>query len=110
MPNEREIRELAPQALRANKLPGRDPDRTWGGRGVGAPCTICGEPVAPDQVEYARQFAHDAPGLDKYSLHIRCFAAWEMERTQPPALHSTSGHWLGLAGHISCQGACLWMP
>ncbi len=30
------------------------------------------------------QFAYDgdAPGLDKYHLHIRCFAVWELERTK----------------------------
>jgi hypothetical protein len=84
MPNENDIRELARRALRAGKLPRRDPNRTWGGNGVNAPCTICGTPVTPDQVEYEVQFAHDGatPGLDKYSLHIRCFAAWEMERTK----------------------------
>jgi hypothetical protein len=41
--------------------------------------------VTADQVEYEIQFANhgDKPGLEKYSLHIRCFAAWEMERTKP---------------------------
>jgi hypothetical protein len=84
MPNEKSVRELAQEALRAGKLPRRDPDRTWGGNGVGAPCTICGEPVTPEELEYEIQFAHDGatPGLDTYSLHIRCFVAWEMERTK----------------------------
>jgi hypothetical protein len=55
--------------------------RQWGG----APCAVSGEPVTPDQTEYEIQFARDAanPGLEKYSLHIRCFSAWEMERTKP---------------------------
>jgi hypothetical protein len=84
MPNERRIRELARRALLDKKLPAKDPDRTWGGHGVGALCTICGEPVTPNDVEYEVQFAHDGanPRLEKYHLHIRCFAAWEMERTK----------------------------
>jgi hypothetical protein len=84
MPNEESVRELAREALRTGKLPRRAPDRTWGGNGVDAPCTICEKPVTREQVEYEIQFAHDGatPGLDKYSLHIRCFAAWEMERTK----------------------------
>ena len=54
--------------------------REW----MGAPCTICGEPVTPDQVEYEVEFAHEGaiPGLDKYHVHLRCFAAWEFERTK----------------------------
>ena len=85
MPNERQIRALARKALRAGNLPRRDPDGTWGGPGVGALCVICGEPVTPDQVEYEIEFTYDGatPRLDKYALHIRCFAAWEMERTKP---------------------------
>jgi hypothetical protein len=84
MPDEQRIRALAREILLAGKLPWRAPDSTWGGNGVGAPCAVCRTPIAPDQVEYEIQFAHDAPspGLDKYFFHIRCFAAWEMERTK----------------------------
>ena len=86
MPNEAELRKLAREVLRKGTLPRREPDRTWGGHGVGAPCAVCGEPVRHDQIEYEIQFAHDGanPGLDKYHLHLRCFAAWEMERTKLP--------------------------
>jgi hypothetical protein len=86
MPDEPIRREQARTALIAGKLPARSPDRTWGGPGVGAPCVICAEPVTKDQIEYELQFSHDGdmPGLDKYALHMRCFAAWEMERTKLP--------------------------
>ncbi|HEY7651166.1 MAG TPA: hypothetical protein VID04_19370 [Methylomirabilota bacterium] len=35
-------------------------------------------------MEFEIQFAHDgsAPGLDKFHLHVRCFAAWEFERAR----------------------------
>ena len=84
MPNEAELRKVAREVLRAGKLPRQDPDRTWGGPGVGAPCAVCEKPVTRDELEYEVQFAHDgaSPGLDKYHLHLRCFAAWELERTK----------------------------
>ena len=84
MPNEGELRALARRVLSTGGLPRRDPDRTWGGAGVGAPCSLCGEPVRRDQTEYELQFFRDGatPGLDRYHLHIRCFSAWEMERTK----------------------------
>jgi len=80
--NEQELREQARATIKAGKLPARRPDRTWGGPGVGAPCAICELPVTKDQMEFEIQFARDGdnPGLDKYHIHIKCFAAWEFER------------------------------
>ena len=85
MPDERRVRALARKALQRGAIPARDPDRTWGGNGIGAPCTICGEPITPADVEYEVQFAHDGatPGLDRFHLHLRCFAVWELERMKP---------------------------
>jgi hypothetical protein len=33
-------------------------------------------------MEFEIQFEHDGavPGLDKFHVHVRCFAAWEFER------------------------------
>lgn len=83
MPDEIILRAKAREAVRAGKLPSRRPDRTWGGPGVGARCTICGEPVTKDQLEFQVEWAHDGaePGLDRFHIHVRCFAAWEFERT-----------------------------
>jgi hypothetical protein len=43
-----------------------------------------GSPSTKDEKEIEVQFAHDGatPGLDKYTLHVRCFAAWEFERVK----------------------------
>ena len=70
MPDEPRLRKQARAVVESGKLPSRSPDRTWGGPGVGAPCTICGD--------------GDNPGLDKFHVHVRCFAAWEFERNKPP--------------------------
>jgi hypothetical protein len=85
MPDEARLREQARTAIENGKLPSHAPDRTWGGPGVGAPCSVCEKPVAKDQLEFEVQFARngDNPGLDKYHVHIRCFAAWEFERNKP---------------------------
>jgi hypothetical protein len=79
MPDELRLREQAREVIRAGKLPSRKPDRTWGGPGVGAACSVCGLPVKSDELEFEIQFARDGdnPGLDKFHVHVRCFAAWE---------------------------------
>jgi hypothetical protein len=78
------LRAQARGVLWSRKLPRRDPDRTWGGPGVGAACIICEKPITRDQEEYELQFVHNAapPGLDKFPFHLPCFAAWEFERTK----------------------------
>ena len=84
MTDEARLREQARAAAQNGKLPNRLPDRTWGGPGVGAECAVCGLPVTKDQLELEIQFARngDNPGLDKFHVHIRCFAAWEFERNK----------------------------
>jgi hypothetical protein len=82
MPDEPILREQARAAIKNGKLPARAPTRTWGGPGVGAACSVCEKPVRKDELEFEIQFAHDGdnPGLDKFHVHLRCFAAWEFER------------------------------
>jgi len=82
MPDEPRLREQAREAIQSGKLPARAPDRTWGGPGVGVKCAVCGKPVTRDELAFEIQFAHDVtmPGLDKFDVHVRCFAAWEFER------------------------------
>ncbi len=86
MPDELRLREQARAAIQSGKLPSRPPDRTWGGPGVGAACAVCDLPVTKDQLEFEIQFVRDGdnPGLDKFHVHIRCFAAWEFERNKLP--------------------------
>jgi hypothetical protein len=85
MSDEWTLREKAREVIRAGKLPNRRPDRTWGGPGVGADCTICGAPVKRDEAEFEIEFAGNGQGsgLRTYHVHVRCFAAWEFERRTP---------------------------
>ena len=80
--NEVTLREKAREALRAGTMPNRRPDRSWGGRGMGADCTICSAPVTNDELEFELEFARcgDDPGQDTYHVHVPCFRAWEFER------------------------------
>jgi hypothetical protein len=78
--DEAALREKAREALRTGTLPSRRPDRTWGGRGVGADCTICSRPVTPDELEFEVEFTGDGHGgPDTYHFHIQCFTVWSSE-------------------------------
>ncbi|HET9232763.1 MAG TPA: hypothetical protein VFP10_01325 [Candidatus Eisenbacteria bacterium] len=43
--------------------------------------------MSKTEYEFEIEFMHDtqnaAAGVDAYHLHLRCFAAWEFERTKP---------------------------
>ncbi len=82
MPDEALLREQAREAIRSGRLPARAPDRTWGGPGEGLACAVCQRPVTKDEMEFEIEFAHNgrSPSIDKYHVHIRCFAGWEFER------------------------------
>jgi hypothetical protein len=82
MPDEAALRASARAAVQQGKLPAVAPTRTWGGPGVGAACSVCELPITRNEQEFEIQFEHDgdSPGLDKFHVHIRCFAAWEFER------------------------------
>ena len=80
MPDEQALREKARAAVRNGKIPSRRPDRTWGATALVRPA-----PSATCRSPRTRCFARDGdnPGLDKFHVHIRCFAAWEFERVRP---------------------------
>lgn len=50
---------------------------------MGAECSICEKPVTKAEFEFEVQFEQEGGGgLDKFHIHIRCFAAWEFERNK----------------------------
>jgi len=83
MPDEAVRRAEARRAIDNGTMPRNEPGRTWGGSGAGETCPVCGNQVTPRQIEYEVEFARaDGRGVDKYHLHLRCFAVWELERTK----------------------------
>ena len=81
MPDEAIARERARTAIQAGKIPIGRPDRTWGGNGVGLPCVICDLRIKLDQLELEIEFERIG-GFDVFHIHLRCFSAWELERTK----------------------------
>ena len=83
MPDEGTLRKHAAAALGEGRLPLESADRIWAGPGIGVPCTVCDLPVTANQMEFEIQFARDGDNggwLHACHLHVRCFAAWELER------------------------------
>lgn len=82
MSDEYAVQRKAGEVIQAGKLPNRWPERTWGGPGAGAECGICGAPVRADDTELEVEFARNGndSGMDRYHVHLRCFAAWVSER------------------------------
>ena len=81
-PDDVVLRQKARAAIRSGKLPPTRPDRRFGGPGNGTECAVCGEPVERHQMGFEIEFNRHgvAPGLDRYHLHPRCYAAWDSER------------------------------
>ena len=82
MPDEPILRRKAREAVQEGRLPAHLPARTWGGPGAGEICSVCDRKVEKDEMEFEIEFARGDgnSGLDKFHLHVRCFAAWEFER------------------------------
>src|SRR5262245_27514895 len=81
------LRKQARAAIRAGKLPEWRPDHTWSGPGVGAVCAVCDRPVTADElgleIDFSAQPGSDGRGAGRTAqVHVRCFAAWRLER--PP--------------------------
>jgi len=76
------VREEVLEAVRSGRLPDRPAERTWAGRGCGAPCEICGRSVSADELEYELEFVSEVDGNQRahYHVHDGCFWAWESER------------------------------
>jgi len=100
VPDEHHLREQAREAIRSGKLPARSPVRLFSGPGSGVVCPVCSMSVKKnDDVAIALEFKvrplpdqgtlrevlerlHATLDVHRYELHVRCFAAWEFERTE----------------------------
>ena len=84
MPDEPMLRALARAALAEARLPLKRPDRIWGGHGQGSECIICQRRIPKEEAELEIEFDPDTHAeAARHYIHMRCFAAWEFERTKP---------------------------
>jgi hypothetical protein len=91
MENGNELRQKAREAILSGRIPSHPPERTWGGRGVGANCAICGRPVTRDEVEFEVEFGSDDPAVGNYRFHYECHAAWDQEAKSNGLPRTTNG-------------------
>jgi hypothetical protein len=81
MSDERVLRTLARKVMKTGSLPESRPERMWGGPGGGSSCALCGMTIRGEEMEFELQFSsREDPGAGNYHVHVRCFAAWELER------------------------------
>jgi hypothetical protein len=73
------LNELAREAIRAGRVPMREPDRMWGGDGGGAPCSVCAAPVEGTASGFELEFKQKSGDAQCHHLHVPCYAAWVVE-------------------------------
>jgi len=81
--SEARLRDIARLFLRSGRLPSTAPRRIWGGPGVGIECRLCELPVTAAQQETQVEIVEDQGMPDVlrvFHFHLRCFAAWALER------------------------------
>jgi len=75
---ENELRLRARALIEQGFLPSRVSVETWGGYGIGHPCSLCGQVVSSKEVEYeVRQTS--TVGQSDYRFHFICHAIWQLE-------------------------------
>jgi len=89
MSDELFLRVCAGKAILTGRLPVRRADGTWGGHGCGVTCALCQEKISESDLEMELEFRQADLPADVFHLHIRCFAAWEFERTRMPTEQGT---------------------
>lgn len=50
--------------------------RMWGSHGSGAPCSLCEQPIRPEEIEYEVDAGERAGTL---RFHLTCHAVWQAE-------------------------------
>jgi hypothetical protein len=83
MDDERSLRRRARAKIDRAEIPNRSPIRLWGGPPGSVTCAICDRPLPHSELAVTVLFEPltlDVRG-EVYHLHLRCFAAWEFERS-----------------------------
>ncbi len=75
--HELELRKLATDRISHKLLPDRVPEHLWAGQGSGEPCSLCDQPVQPQEIEY--ELDNQSDGDERtYRFHLRCHAMWQL--------------------------------
>jgi hypothetical protein len=77
------LRARAREAIQSGALPRDDPLHTWGGRGTGRPCDVCGRSILSTEIELELEFVAVGRPLPLHRMHPRCFIAWQQARQEP---------------------------
>jgi hypothetical protein len=73
-----DVRLLVIEALARGKLWPLKDGRVRAGRGIGAICRICSEPITGDHVEYKV-----AGPTECVTVHLSCYVVWQEEESPP---------------------------
>jgi hypothetical protein len=81
--NDEVLRAKARDLIRAGRLPGRRPERIWGGAGLaGIRCTLCGEAIGRGDVVLEIE-VRGGEGASYPQLHVHCFSVFETALGDP---------------------------
>lgn len=74
LPDETALRLLARRKVENGALPRAAPESAFAGKGSGLPCSLCEQPITPD--EYELEYADG--GRDVPRFHLRCQEIWRL--------------------------------
>ena len=69
----------AAEMMAAQQLPTVPSSTILAGYGNGAPCSLCGQPINPTQIEYE---IADPSVHARTRMHLGCHLAWQIELTR----------------------------
>ena len=74
LPDETALRLLAKHKIEMAALPRAVPASAFAGRGSGLPCSLCEQPILPDEYEYEFEYAKRGREIPRF--HLRCQEIW----------------------------------
>jgi hypothetical protein len=75
---EQRLLRTARACLASGRLPRVQSQCIWGGYGRGDVCSLCGEPIRSNEVEFEVPEA-DSGARAAFKFHITCHDAWQLE-------------------------------
>lgn len=69
-------RPPARATVAASRLPGRNPDRIWGGPSSGGECARCDQAIGRGELELELEFDRNdgSSEPERYRVHVRCLS------------------------------------